>query len=676
MNEKTRLTLFLLTLLAWGCPSAAPRWIEHASIPGPDTPELGQSRFDQLFQLEHNRYRIPYPFTSLIEFLDSKIDNAGHSGVRQVFIPSGRSLQRDAPAPDYFSFPRVVIALEGEPVTSANEAGQVLEYRLFIAHQPKTETLEVISYNDAAGRFEFQVVENYGASKSPRVRAANRALCLSCHQNAAPIFPSRPWSETSFNVEVASKLIQTLPQQYNSLINVVTGDAGVIDVLAERANYLAAAQLIWQQGCNSRLCRASVLRAILQYRLSGEASFDSYDRRYQHDYYDELTRNWKIRWPAGLALANSRIIDRDPFATKAMNGEHDPLFARPAHATWYAADSILANGIIYRLAGFFTLADVQRIDRRMIALASMQQDLNRKHEANCKLQAAVTSSHVLVCGDTTTSASLQADFEIEFEQGEPKSLRIMHLRAPGDLNLLQPDIVRMSRFQGSLEIEPGNRAAALSLRLANGDRINSLQLRWDDPLMSGEASLSMEISAESKLIDQALVKFMDEHQRGVGVSLDNDVFRRQAVMQELIQALGMQAIQWRETIQTPSLAVKPDSPKLSGELALLEPYCAHCHAGDSVTPPGFLFGDQLRERIIQCAPRILARLQAWQAGSGFAGSPMPPPASLAISGTTIDDWPRSDHYHTLIGSIKKLVAADWSDSAYQRLPACLSANDE
>jgi hypothetical protein len=45
-------------------------------------------------------------------------------------------------------------------------------------------------------------------------------------------------------------------------------------------------------------------------------------------------------------------------------------------------------------------------------------------------------------------------------------------------------------------------------------------------------------------------------------------------------------------------------------------------------------------------------------------------------GTTIDDWPRSDHYHTLIASIEKLVAADWSDSAYQRLPACLLANDE
>jgi len=676
MNEKIRLTLFLLTLMAWSCPGAAPRWIAHASMPGPDTAEAGLSRFDQLFMLEHNRYRIPYPFSSLLEFLDSRIENSGHSGVRQVFIPSGRSLQRDAPAPDYFSFPRMVIALEGEPVTVGDEAGQVLEYRLFIAHQPKTETLEVISYNDSAGRFEFQIVADYAANKSPRVQPANRAMCLSCHQNAAPIFPGRPWSETSFNVEVANRIIQALPQRYNSLIGILTNDAGVIDVLAERANYLAAAQLVWQQGCASRLCRAAVLRAILQYRLSGEASFDSNDPRYQHDYFAELARNWIVKWPAGLALANSRIIDRDPFAPELMTIEHDPLFPRPAHATWHAPDSVLANGIIYRLAGFFSLADIQRIDRHLIALGNTEASINRTHEASCKLKAGDTSSHVLVCGDKTTAASLQADFEIELQQGALKSIRIVHLRAPGDFNLLQPDIVRLSHVRGGFEIEPGNRASALSLRLANGDRIKSLLLRWDNSIMSGEASLSMEISAEFQLIDRALAEMLDKHQRGVGDSLGNSVFRRRAVMRELIPALGMQAMHWHESIRSSPAALERGPPELSGELALLEPYCGHCHAGDTVNPPGFLAGEPLQAKIMQCAPRILARLKAWQADSTFAGSPMPPPASLAISGTTSADWPHSDHYLTLVASIEKLVAAAWSDSAYQRLPACLSASDE
>jgi hypothetical protein len=40
------------------------------------------------------------------------------------------------------------------------------------------------------------------------------------------------------------------------------------------------------------------------------------------------------------------------------------------------------------------------------------------------------------------------------------------------------------------------------------------------------------------------------------------------------------------------------------------------------------------------------------------------------------DWPYSDHYHTLVASIEKLVATNWSDSNYQQLPACLSASGE
>ena len=676
MNERLRLALFLVTLLTWSHSGATPRWVEHASLPGPDTTGVGQSRFDQLFLLDQNHYRIPYPFSRLTGFLDSRIENVDYSGVRQVFVPSGRSLQRDAPAPDYFSFPRMVIALEGEPVTTDGEAGLVLEYRLFIAHQPKTETLEVISYNDAAGRFEFQIVENYAANKTPRVQAANRAMCLSCHQNAAPIFPSRPWSETSFNVRIANKLIAALPQQYNSLIGIVTNDAGVIDVLAARANYLAAAQLIWRQGCASRLCRASMLRAVLQYRLSGEANFDSSDKRYRHDYYGELTRNWKTRWPMGLALANSRIIDRDPFTAEAISFEQGALFPRPAHATWHAPDAVLASGIIYRLGGFFTRADIKRIDRHLIALGSTRRILIRQHEASCKLVTGDTSSHVLVCGDKTTATGLQADFEIEMQQGEAGSIRIMQLRVPRDSNLLQPDIVRLSRFRGGLEIEPGNSANGLSLRLANGDRIKSLLLRWDDSLASGEVSLSMEIADEFRLIDQALTEIVENNQRGIGDSLADRVFRRRAVMRELMQTLGMQPLHWFEAVRSSSVATQPAPPELSGELALLVPYCAHCHAGDTVNPPGFLAGDQPRARIVQCAPRILARLKAGQADSSFTGSPMPPPASLEISGTTSADWPHSDHYHALVASVEKLVAATSSDGAFRRLPACLSAIDE
>lgn len=194
--------------------------------------------------------------------------------------------------------------------------------------------------------------------------------------------------------------------------------------------------------------------------------------------------------------------------------------------------------------------------------------------------------------------------------------------------------------------------------------------------MSGKVNLGMEISAEFHLIDQALAEILQQHQNGVGDSLANNVFRRQPIMRELVQALGMDAVHWPESTRAASVAAKPRTPELSAELALLGPYCAHCHTEDTVNPPGFLAGDQPQARILQCAPRIMARLQAWQADSGHVRSPMPPPASLAISGTTITDWPLSDHYHRLVAGIEKLLEADWSDSAYQHLPACLSTSGE
>ncbi len=681
MSRFSKSTLFLLLSITWGYTSAAPRWIEHASIPGPDVPNAGLSRFDQLFLVANDRYQIPYPFSRLIEYLESRIDNAGQKGVRLVFIPFGRSLQRNAPAPDFFRFPRAVIALEGEPITQGNTAGEVLEYRLFIAHQPKTNTLEIISYNDTAGRFEFQVVENYDARRSPQVQQANRLMCLSCHQNAAPIFAMQPWSETSFNVKIANKLISAQPRKFDSLIGVVTADAGVIDVLAERANYLAAAQLIWQQACQTMRCRAALLRAILQYRLSGESSFDSNHPRYRQDYYDELTRNWQTSWPEGLALANSRIIDRNPFATEPAPIEQDPLFLRPAHATWYRVDSILARGIVYRLAGYLTLADVQRIDHHLVEMSSDHSTAIRRYKASCSFETAVDQTNILTCGNATTSVSLQASFNLEFQQEDLASIRIMKLQIPQDTNLLQPTITQLSRFQGGVKAELKHDSTDLSQRLADGDRVKSLVLRWKDSLLDGKVWLEVEIATEFQLIDQALSQLLNKNQRGLGDSLADSAFRREPVMRELAQALGMKPVEWRE-LAVPVTATKiPVSSNLSGELALLEPYCSHCHADATVNPPGFLSGKQAKSKVLQCAPRILARLKAWQAGVDFPASPMPPPAALAVSGTTIDDWPQSVNYRKLVASLEKLVNENYptlarSGTEYRRLPPCLVGASE
>ena len=678
MSKYSRFTLLLLLAMILDYAGAAPRWVEHASIPGPDAPGTGQSRFDDLFLQANGRHQIPYPFSSLVESLESRIDNGGQPGVRLTFIPMGRSLQRDVPAPEYFKFSRVVIALEGEPITAGNAAGEVLEYRLFIAHQPKTETLEIISYNDAVGRFEFQVVENYGPNRSPRVRRANRVMCLSCHQNAAPIFAMRPWSETSLNVEIASKLVSAQPQKFDSFIDVVSADAGVIDLLTERANYLAAAQLIWQRGCQTRRCRVAILRAILQYRLSGESSFDSNHPNYRDDYFNELTRNWQTRWPEGLALANSRITDRDPFATGPAPIEQDPLFLRPAHATWYRVDPILARGIVYRLAGYLTLADVQRIDRHLIELSDDPSTPIQKLSANCRFEDHANQTRILNCGNATTPEGLQARFSVEYQQGNLDSIRIMKLQIPFDSNLMQPTIRQLSPFQRGVKAELEHETTDLSQRLANGDRVKSLVLHGNDSLLSGRISLEVEVVEEFQLIDQALSRLLEENQQALGESLADSAFRRKTIVRELALALGMKPMDWHEPPGPVSDLKKSLSSNLGGELALLEPYCSHCHADAGMNPPGFLSGNEAEAKILQCAPRMLARLKAWQVGTDFPASPMPPPAFLAFVGTTIEAWPKSNHYRAIVASLDNMVRKNPQPQGtdYQHLPPCLARANE
>ena len=479
MSELRRLLTLLLILMLGIAPAAALDWIEQASRPGPDLPPRGQSRFDELFRLDGGGYRIPYPFDRLVAELEAKVDNGDQPGVRRVFVPMGRSLQRDTPAPDYFDQPREVIALEGEPVNPGGHAGAVLEYRLFIAHQPASGSLEVISYNDAAGRFEFQVVDNYAAGQNPRVHTAARVMCMSCHHNAGPIFPRRPWRETSFDVAIARRLAAALPQRFDSAIDVIGLDAGVIDLLAERANYLAAAQAVWRDGCGSRECRVAMLRAVLQFRLSGNSSFDWNSAAFRRHYHDELTANWAQRWPDGLALAGSRLSDRDPFAADAAAARHDPLRPRPAQAVWREVDPVLSRGIIFRLAGFFTAADIERLDRSLIAAAGQRQPPTRSYTAACSARRGSDGHDLLSCGEENRVDRLQASLQIRLDAGAVGGLEISSLRIPGDVNLLQPQASGLVQQQGHLRAELRQRSG-LSSRLANGDRLESLTLIRSD----------------------------------------------------------------------------------------------------------------------------------------------------------------------------------------------------
>ena len=221
----------------------------------------GRSLFDRLLERETDGApQVPFPFPALLQRVRAHLDGEDPSGgLAIVLIPLGRSLQRHAAGDvDAFRFPRVVAAVTGEPAPDAPAGHLYLKDRLYLAHHERAEALEVISYNEDAGRFEFQLVLDYRAGATPRVVPANRTLCLACHQNAAPIFSRPSWDETSASPPVAARLAATgldyqgLPWRHGVDV------PEAIDAATARANRLAVTQRLWQEGCALATVQASV----------------------------------------------------------------------------------------------------------------------------------------------------------------------------------------------------------------------------------------------------------------------------------------------------------------------------------------------------------------------------------------------------------------------------------
>src|SRR5258706_8712862 len=189
-----------------------PTWVIDPAYPGDHLPPVGRSLFDFLVTTQRGNRRetqVPFPFSALIERIEQYLARDPLSALppaKRVLIPMGRSLQRSAAAPEYFRFPRVVVAVDREPVADDRRSMLLLKDRLYLGYQEKSDLIEVISYNEAAGRFEFQLVKDYRGGATPRVVYANRAVCISCHQNGAPLFSRQVWDETNANPRIAALL--------------------------------------------------------------------------------------------------------------------------------------------------------------------------------------------------------------------------------------------------------------------------------------------------------------------------------------------------------------------------------------------------------------------------------------------------------------------------------------
>lgn len=639
-----------------------------------DLPPTGRSRFDLLI----GSGPIPYPFARLIAQIESQLEHpaGGLSPLKITFIPLGRSLQRSAAAPDFFKYPRVVVAVDGH----AKPRVAPLQDRLFLGYQEKTGILEVISYNEAAGRFEFQVVRDYRSGAMSQIRYARRALCLACHQNMAPIFARPLWDETSANPAIADRL-RASRRNFYGLKLTGTDVAYLIAAAAERANLFPVWQRLWRDGCGTgdpgARCRRDWFDAALRYALSG--ALPSPDQTEKFAY---LQSRWHQVWPAGLLMPNPDIPNRDPLmpvvgevpqaphdlpATLAqlahIPAQFEPLNVRAPMENWTMADP---PRLTAGLASLLNAADVQALDNALatssrpatVKKLTLPCRITRKPGARIRFDCA--SARQRFSGAWTAQNAGRASGQVE-------SLQLADASSAPDIALQG-----RSRFiTGRLEADFTATRAGLRARLSDGRLLQGLHFSATG--MQGEVTLLLRD-------DYAAVR-MRMRMRGLRAANDT-AFDSGTWMTALVREFKPGA-SLRPTESLPPIRIDPPvTHPTTGSAVQFDQHCGQCHNTGERFPPNFLHGDAsaLDRQLNQCAERIYYRLSMWQIPEARRGkTPMPPLAVLATRGFNANNWAHSTQLAALVDDMRRRLHAqgEQPDSVlarpFEQLRSCLTA---
>lgn len=691
--------------LARGSPD--PVWVLDPAQPGENLPAAGRSLFDRLFvSVRHGKadYDLPFPFAALLARLDAQL--SGDSGsllppAKRVLIPLGRSLQRTAAAPDYFAFPRVVVAADSSP---SQRSTLLLKDRLYIGYQEKSDVLEVISYNESAARFEFQLVKNYRAGAKPQVVYANRTLCYGCHQNGAPIFSRALWDETNANATVAALLRASGKNFYG-----ISPDRGVdvpyaIDIAVKRANRFALTQRLWREGCGGEdrpalRCRAGLFTAALQHALSGgRQGMRSGDFMATVD--APLRSHATRRWPAGLAVGTADIPNRNPL--QGLNGPNswpddaqlrasyahvaarfEPLALRPSQEIWHADAGDAVSRLVDDLSEFVADNDRQRLATTLSAGPAER----LPYRASCRFETRA-SRWSARCQSASGESGPNLAATLELKQGRASGGRIDRLSLPEGGTINGVALAVGTRLNGEHSaFVPSSRSTP---RGADGNPLARIafQLSSNDP----EAGwVSIEFRQEFRRVEQAVTALL-EGPDGLALFGARPIPREAlfaALLAKLRAADGVRCCQKEKphsppeltgTGQQPTLspavplspphadsAVNPASASINSAVQKFYPYCATCHYTPETFPPSFLSGTEaeVNAQLRQCAPRLFVRLSMAELTPALRDkTPMPPESLLPIFGTDAEGWRTSPVRAALLAQV-----GDWLRAESGRAPS-------
>jgi mono/diheme cytochrome c family protein len=699
-------------------------WAVDPTVPGENLPPVGRSLFDFLVvRNEGHRkvYHVPFPFSALVKKLGSELqpERAGVSPIKSVLIPLGRSLQRTAAAPEFFAYPRVVVAPDGEPRTSSNHTGMLLKDRIFLGYHEKAEVIEVISFNEAAGRFEFQVVKDYRPGGVPQVFYANRTICTSCHQNAAPVFPRQLWDETNANRGIAAALLREKRSFYG-----IAADRGVdvpygLDNATDRANLFAAYQLLWRDGCEvprdperSARCRAGLFLAALQHRLSGRQQFDGAAASYREHVVPTLARNAREYWAAGLAIPNPDLPNRDPLVPSAItralsrdagamqkafsenvdvHAAFDPLAPRAPSEIWQIAEHANLTRLIGGLAEFIAEPDARRLSAHLSRQALSATTARTTYQSGCELMRSQRSRR-----------AYRLDFQCAPQAGAPHGATLQGRLYVEGRSAVDGSIDRLRMSDGAqtaaelrdIDIAPAaiagrgvTRQVALRLthagtqvRRGDGNAVETLHIAWDEPAPDSRSTLAsatfrgratLTITHDFAPVVHALESMIRDT---IAAKLDvfsSRPFRRASLMPILFERTGMKALTWccvNDTgmpapVMEGHTTVAHARAEAEAKPVALQPffrYCATCHQSNDRSPPNFLQGPSaaVTSNIAHCAQRLHVRLSMWSlAPEHRPKTPMPPHYALYTLQSSPEAWPESTELAALRTYVERVLQA-------------------
>lgn len=700
-------------------------WAVDPMQPGDNLPPVGRSLFDFLVTKRDGptiRYNVPFPFNALLATIDARFEHpaGGPSPLKRVLIPLGRSLQRLAAAPEFFAFPRVVVAVDGEGVAPPGQSGMLLKDRVYLGYQEKGSVVEVISYNEAAARFEFQVVKDYRPGGSPQVFYANRTVCTACHQNQAPIFSRAEWQETNANPAIASLLHGVRREFYAVPIDQGVDIPLAIQNAAERADRFAAVQRLWQQGCGETedaavACRAAALIGALQYRLSSGRGFDRRARAYREDFAPVVAHQVDTRWPGGLQIPNPDLPNRNPLqgfvladaadvGTEMLRAANvaapfDPLNPRAPLEGWSAEAS---DRLITGLTEFLTVADVRALDE---ALASKAHGAARhRYTTPCLFTATCKGSALGRMKVLCEGERVQIDGRLYFDDDAVKSGTLTRVTMPEaeeirDVRVATGAVERRGN-ESIVRLDLASEDAGLHVRRSDGHAVERIELQWPATLPSsapGEFSFlgqaTVVIVEDFATVPTAVARLVQQARAGSSDALSAQPFRRATVVRSLQAELGMSPRAWccEDAAGMPPAQMEtgndgvPRPPDFGATaepaLALFYSHCAFCHQGSARLPPNFLTGtaEQVRAKLAHCAERIYARLDMWQLPSAQRPKTPMPPATLQNG---VDAPPHPDYLVLRAYAARQLAsqgghvprAADYPLRNYEDLQPCLPAS--